>query len=104
MIPNLVTEPQSTLHDRKLETGRLKGVVSLGVGILFIWAFVFLFVPWLSSISFMRPMISYIEENNIDATALYYTEIEQFAEADHMIRHLMTYPSSFQSGTENGPD
>jgi hypothetical protein len=36
-------------------------------------------------------MHDHIRENSIDATALYYTEVEEFAEAETHIRNAMKY-------------
>ena len=72
--------------------GRLKQYAVLILSFFVIWGFGVYVIPWLSELPLAKPVFGYIEEYDIDATALYYTEIEQFAEADHMIRHMMTYP------------
>ncbi len=88
----IASNPQLNLTPIESKTGRLERYFKLIIGILLIWVFVFYFIPWVSTVSYMKPLIRFVQENDIDTSALYYTEIEEFAEADHMIRHILNYP------------
>ena len=90
-------EPEETLQFGEIDTslpqqGMFKRYTGLATGIALIWIFAVYVTPWLGNLSFMKPLISFIKENDIKATAIYYTDIEEFAEADHMLRQFMTYP------------
>jgi len=57
-----------------------------------IWLFMFQIAPRLAETRAIKPLTQFINERNIDATALYYTEIEEFSEAEINMRNTMTYP------------
>ncbi|MCP4110540.1 MAG: hypothetical protein GY749_34300 [Desulfobacteraceae bacterium] len=59
--------------------------------IALILTFIFVIGPLMERLPFVRPVISFIEEREIDATALYYTEIEEFSEAEINMRNTMDY-------------
>ncbi|MCP4115350.1 MAG: hypothetical protein GY737_08070 [Desulfobacteraceae bacterium] len=40
----------------------------------------------------VRPLIRFIEERDIDAGALYYTEVEEFSYANAVMENTMAYP------------
>ncbi|MBU2646340.1 hypothetical protein KKI24_16655 [bacterium] len=93
MVKKLSNGSQATRIDRKPETSRLKRWVALAGGTLFFWVFAAYFTPWLSTIPILHPMLSYIEEYDINTTAYFYTDVEEFSVGNHMIQQLMTYPS-----------
>jgi hypothetical protein len=64
----------------------------LFLGILLIWAFMFIVAPLVEKAPVVGPMIRFIEENGIDASALYYTEIEEFSEAGIHMGNTMKFP------------
>ena len=80
------------IKNKTPQLGWLKRYASLIAGIALIWIFAVYVTPWLGNFSFIKPLISFIKENDIKATAIYYTDIDEFAEADHMLRQFMTYP------------
>jgi len=51
------------------------------VGLVGIWAFIFVITPLLTSTGKSAEVVDYIKENNIDATPLFYTESEVAKEA-----------------------
>lgn len=67
-------------------------VSALFISILICLFFIFKIGPWLDTIPALRPMIEFIEERDIDAAALYYTEIEEFSEANINMENTMDYP------------
>ncbi len=65
------------------------------ISFLMIYLFIFYFVPQISKLASVKPLIDFIVENDIDASALYYTEIEEFSEAEFFIENSMEYHSQF---------
>ncbi|MCG8471353.1 MAG: hypothetical protein MI742_05795 [Desulfobacterales bacterium] len=47
--------------------------------------------PWLDSLSAIKPLATFIDERNIDANAYYYTEVEEFADADINMNNTMDH-------------
>ena len=64
----------------------------LGGSLLFVFFFMFYLAPAVSTFSAVQPILKFIEENDIDAGALYYSEIEEFSEAEINMKHTMDYP------------
>ena len=59
--------------------------------IFIIWAFMFIVAPWVEKTPAVEPIICFIDENYIDASALYYTEIEEFFEAEIHMENTMNF-------------
>ena len=55
---------------------------------------VFLLAPLLQNIRPVRTLADFIRANEIDAGAYYYTEVEEFAVAEHAIRDTMAHAHS----------
>jgi hypothetical protein len=66
--------------------------IALFIGILILWLLMAYVGPWGRQTETLRPIMEFIEERGIDATAYYYTDIEEFAEAEMNITHTMRYP------------
>ncbi len=81
---------------KKSPTG--KGLVGLLIGIAMIVVFVYWVGPWLEQLPLFHPMVELIKAKDIDATAYYYTDIEEFADAEFNIRQSMTYAPSAEPG------
>ncbi len=65
--------------------------VRLFMGVGLIWAFMFIVAPRVEKMPAIEPIIRFIEENGIDASALYYTEIEEFFEAEIHMENAMDF-------------
>ena len=63
----------------------------LFIGLFIIWLLMTYAAPWGRQTATLRPIMDFIEERNIDATAYYYTDIEEFAEAEINITHSLRY-------------
>lgn len=61
------------------------------LGVSLILFFMFGIGPLLDKMPYIQPMVQFIEEREIDATALYYTEIEEFSEAAINMENTMDY-------------
>ena len=60
-----------------------------------VWVFLFVLGPMGLKTEPLKPMADFIEENNIDANAYYYTEVDEFFEAErHMRDHLALVPGA----------
>ena len=74
-----------------VKRSKKKGAFILVGFILLIWIFLYYIGPWAANIPMVRPLLKFIEENEIDAGAYYYTDVEEFAEAEFAINQSMTY-------------
>lgn len=66
-------------------------------------AVIYLIGPAIDRLDSVKPLIDFIEERGIDAGALYYTEIEEFSEANINMENTMDFPPKgpFQPGVDN---
>ena len=80
-----------TTADDPRGRSRVSAWLRLGLGLAVIWVCVFVVGPLMERIPSIGRMHEYIRENSIDATALYYTEVEEFADAETHIRNAMKY-------------
>jgi len=74
--------------------GKFKRLAVLIGGFILIWVLMAHIGPLGEKTAPIRPLIQFIEERNIDAGALYYTEIEEFAEADIHMNNSLDYSPS----------
>lgn len=63
----------------------------LFIGLLFILLFVFGIAPALENLPYIEEVHTYSKEHNINASALIYSDIEQFGDADVLIRNAIHY-------------
>jgi hypothetical protein len=64
----------------------------LCIGIFILWLLMAYVAPWGRQTAMFRPMMDLIEERGIKATSYYYTDSEEFAEAETQITHSLRYP------------
>lgn len=67
------------------------GWLRLTAGILCVWLFMFVLAPWVRTIGPVEEMLDFVEENDIDASALFYTEAEEFSDAEVAVRDALEY-------------
>jgi hypothetical protein len=72
-------------------TGKVKRLAGLIGTLLLIWVLMTYVGPWGKNSTAIRPIMEFIEERDIDAGALYYTDLEEFAEAEIHINHTMDF-------------
>ena len=65
---------------------------ALAAGIAVIWAFIFVIAPALQKNEMVQPLADYVRESGIDASALYYTEVQETGEAEVYLRDALAYP------------
>ncbi len=68
-----------------------KAVLRLWVTFMLILLFIFYVAPLMTRLPMLRSLTDFIEERGIDAGALYYTELEEFAEAEAQMSNTMVY-------------
>lgn len=79
----------------KRPASKTKGWLGLGLGLLAIWLFVYGLAPWLQRhVESLAVLSEYIRRSGIDATAIYYTEVEEVGEADRAIRNTFRFSLS----------
>ena len=81
----------TSLHSEKGREKR-KGILKLLISICLLLTFLYGVGPWLEQLPLFRPIVELIDARDIDAGAYYYTDIEEFSDAEHNIRHSMAYP------------
>ncbi|MBU1171718.1 MAG: hypothetical protein KKD44_19365 [Proteobacteria bacterium] len=67
-----IDQPQASLARR---------IAGLVAGIAIILIFMLVIAPYMDDKPFIKPLVDFIEYRDIDASALYYTEIEEFSHA-----------------------
>lgn len=89
-----LTEP----HDIALAPDRPRGLsgavrrwAAFFFGLFIIWLFMFVLAPWLQQSPAVKPLALFIAERGIDASALYYTEVEEASLAETQMRSTMMY-------------
>jgi hypothetical protein len=65
-----------------------------------VWIFMFVIAPAIQNTSAVKPLADFIEESGIDASALFYTEVEESSEAELHMRSTMKYPPRKHADTE----
>ena len=71
---------------------RIKGFTYLLLSIMIVMFFVFVLAPGIDNVPRVKPLINFIDEHQIDAGALYYTDIEEFSVAEMNIKTTLNYP------------
>lgn len=61
------------------------------IGLLLIWSFIFIFAPLVQNVSAVNELHCLIRARDIDAGSLFYTDTEEFGDADVQIRNSMSY-------------
>ena len=86
----------STVSDCRVKTNgivnRLKPVMKLLASIIIIMFFMLYAGPKLGQVSWFKPIADFIEERDINANMYFYTEVEEFSEANINLENTMAYP------------
>ena len=85
----------------KSRKSRIKGVVHLFGFIALVLGFILFFAPFLDRVPSIQPLIQFIDERDIDATALFYTEIEEFSDAAIYMNNTLMFSPQERFKTEN---
>ena len=71
---------------------RVKPVMKLLASIIIIMFFMLYAGPKLGQVSWFKPIADFIEERDINANMYFYTEVEEFSEANINMENTMAYP------------
>jgi len=73
----------------------LKGWAGIALAVAGLILFIYVIGPMGLETETLKPMADFIEENDINANAYYYTEVDEFFDAQvHMREHLKLVPGS----------
>ena len=76
---------------RKTKT-RGKGLAALLFSVVAIIFFLFYIGPQLEKLPLIQPIAQFIDERGIEANMYFYTEVEEFSEANINMDNTMKYP------------
>ncbi len=77
-----------------------KGFVQLLLSFLLIIFFVFILAPTIDKIPIVKPLIKFIDERDIDAGALYYTDIGEFSDAEINMQNTIDFSPQYLTGIQ----
>ncbi len=77
--------------NREKRTHKIYRWMQLFFSFFLLWLFIFVVAPLGERIESVDTFHRHIREKNIDASALFYTEIQEFSDADNSIRNTMKY-------------
>ena len=80
-----------TLDGHKRPSGAVRKWLGLFLGFFLVWIFMFIIAPAIEKTDAVKPFAQFIEDSGIDAGALYYTEIEETAEAEMYLLDAARY-------------
>jgi len=63
----------------------------LALGILMVLLIIFFVGPWFDQREVMQPMVKFIDERGINANMYFYTEVEEFSEANLNMDNTWAY-------------
>ena len=88
-----MTNRSTVYHRKKRQSARsIHPVLKLLASILIILVFMFYVGPKLGQLSWFKPLADFIEERDINANMYFYTEVEEFSEANINMKNTMAYP------------
>lgn len=76
----------------KLTASLLKRWTCLTVSVILILVFMLYLGPWFEQSSMVQPIARFIEEHDINANMYFYTEVEEFSEANLNMQNSMDFP------------
>ncbi len=61
------------------------------LGLLLILVFMFVVLPWVNNTAAVRPLVQFVEDTGINASGLFYTDVEESADAEAQMRDTMRF-------------
>ena len=74
---------------------KIKGYSYLFLSIMLVMIFVFVLAPGIDDVPHVKPLINFIDKREIDAGALFYTDIEEFSVAEINMKNTIEYLPRF---------
>ena len=71
---------------------KTKGLLGLLISVLIIIVFLFVIGPWAEKLPGFQPLADFIDERGIEANMYFYTEVEEFSEAQINMNNTMQFP------------
>jgi hypothetical protein len=81
---------------------KIKGLWGLLISVLIIIIFLFVIGPWGEELPGFKPLADFIDERGIEANMYFYTEVEEFSEAEVNMNNTMQFPPRDLSQQELG--
>jgi hypothetical protein len=81
---------------------KIKGLWGLLISVLIIIIFLFVIGPWGEELPGFKPLADFIDERGIEANMYFYTEVEEFSEAEINMNNTMQFPPRDLSQQELG--
>ncbi len=70
---------------------KAKGWLQLIIAISLVLGFMLYLGPWMERLPYFQSIAKYIEENDINTNVYFYTEVEEFSEAEVNLQNTMDY-------------
>ena len=81
---------------------KLKAILKLFLSCICIVVFVLFLAPEIDNLEIVKPMVNNIDEKGIDASALFYTDIDEFSAAELRVRTFLNYSHANQTKNLHG--
>jgi hypothetical protein len=79
------------INIKKTGSFNLKAIIKLILSFTCVILFVLVLAPELDNLAIVKPMVNNIDEKEIDASALFYTEIDEFSAAEIRVNSSLKY-------------
>jgi len=83
------------LNSENRVLNKIKDYLYLIVSILIVTVFVLYLAPCIDDAPYVKPLTNFIDDQEIDAGALYYTDIEEFSIAEINMKNTFDYLPRF---------
>ena len=92
MAVTIANTSSADIAKQQSSVASVKPVLKLVTCILLILVFMFYVGPKLGQSPWLKPLADFIEERDINANMYFYTEVEEFSEANINMENTMAYP------------
>ena len=92
MQENMIGSKKRVFFRNKPWAGMLQRWMRLFVCLFVLWILMAYVAPWGRQTAIFRPMMDLVDERGIKVTSYYYTDSEDFAEAELNITHSLRFP------------
>ena len=76
---------------------KIKDYLYLIISISIVIVFVLFLAPCIDDVPYVKPLTNFIDDREIDAGAIYYTDIEEFSVAEINMKNTIDYAPRFIS-------
>lgn len=92
MQENIISSKEGVFFGNIPGADLIKRWARLFISLFILWLLMAYVAPWGRQTAMLRPLMDVIDERGIKATSYYYTDSEEFAEAELIITHSLRYP------------